>query len=264
MKTNYFSDWLETLPLSDQKRLPLTHVAKFSVARAIITAYEISPQKECSVLKKKYLFAFYGRSAYRVPVEGTVTSTSLSPICFLLENDDELKPARRHPFDTGAFGASLYAKTLQTDAVVENYEIIGSLDLQDRLIKAFFEKRENYIDGDASKVRQADQICSEDQCEVRDYHSLITAMGTNQPDDRMHTIEYCFDQPVSLNGRLKAVIAPDALWNLDNRSDFLSELVKSGVKIATYRFVPNRPVEWYQSLIEGSLRELFKEWGYYA
>lgn len=263
MAKNYFSEWLESLPNSEQKVLPLTHVTKFENARRVIDKGELEPQ-HCDVLGGDYVFTFYGRSAYRVKVDGTVTSESLSPICLIFDCELERGPKKRFPFDSGAFGNGFYSSALQSDAKIDDFEIIGGDTLPNRLISAFFDSSEKYIDGDSSGIRPADKICKVDDSEARAFHELASGLGTNRADDRLHTIEFCFDRPLKLKGKLKGVIVPSTLWGEQFKSKFIEKIDTSDIQISTYYFIPGRYPEYYQALIEDKIRELFLDWGYYS
>jgi hypothetical protein len=127
-----------------------------------------------------------------------------------------------------------------------------------RLISTVFGTRSAYVKGDmtaASKVA----INSWDFL-PKAYLDLISSPGRNEPDDRICSVEFIFSADVPLSG-VKAMIVPHTLWDVDSKAPWLHELQVIGVQISPYQFIPGRSPEYYHSLLECEVEELYRTWG---
>ncbi|WP_296815380.1 hypothetical protein [Brevundimonas sp.] len=248
-----FRDWVDRQPASLEPLLPVMHTAKALIARDIVRQGAIVP-RECEVLGKAVAYFFYGRPAYRLSDNGTVTQNLMCPICFVFSPELLANASNIHPFDTGAFYNRLYRHAMIEDIEIPNFDLVGDIDRIPKLIARVFSNNTTYFDGDRFAIRRAAHDAEPDEYLAQSYIDLITSKGRNEPDDRVSTIEVAIDKTASLEPGLLAVVVPDNIWSAEYSSDWLRPLSDGGVEILPYRHVMGREPSHYRDAIEVQVR----------
>jgi hypothetical protein len=243
-----FQEWIAQRDAPTWSPLPLTHITRTVFAEKIMDAGEIGLPEDGDALGT-FAYTFYGRPAYRANKDTTVAIESSCPLCFLFEPNLLLEARRVHPFDSGAFNARLYNKIIDEGMSIDDFIVDPDFASVQRLIAATFPDQEAYFEADRSKIIEPDVGAKAWELQAKAYLTLLSSPGRNEPDDRICSIEVCYDQPISLE-RLEAVVAPHTFWNGRERSPQLQDLSDKGVSIETYKFVPGRHPEYYQTLVE--------------
>jgi hypothetical protein len=240
--------------------MPLTHVTKGLVAEDIIRAGSVSTA-DCPVFGRPLAYFFYGRPAYRVSGDGAIKVEAACPFCFVFDGKLIKKASSIHAFDTGAFEKRLYKHILMDEMNVEDFSLEKDRSRPNRIISAVFSSVDSYFNGDTTAIPTAEQGAEAFEFHARAYLNLLASRGRNEPDDRICTIEVLFGKPVPISGMLKAVVVPHTLWKGGKTAPWLDALHKNGVEIAPYNFVPGRSPDYYQTLLEAAVRDLYRRWG---
>ncbi|KCZ84584.1 hypothetical protein HAD_02855 [Hyphomonas adhaerens MHS-3] len=260
---NLFREWLRQQERPQWDLLPLTHITKAYSAQKIALAEKLVPTR-CHVFEKDILYSFYGRAAYKVHGDGAVKLEGACPVCFVLNGELLAKAAAVHPFDTGAYSSRLYKHVFADELEVKDFEISGDTGIPNALVRKFFQDQESYFVGDTSKIPSPEEVCSVEHLTVRAYHELVTSKGRNEPDDRVYSVEVAFGDEIEFQrGSLLAVIVPHTLWDANAKATYFKKLEELGAMIVPYEFFPGKDPSYYQALLEGQLRELFRALGYF-
>ena len=206
-------------------------------------------------------YFFYGRPAYRLAGDGAVKVEAACPFCFIFNASLIDKAKTVFAFDTGAFDDRLYKHILVDEMKVEDFSLEKDSTRPNRVISAVFGSRQNYFDGDISKIPTPEALTKPWDFHARAYLHLLKSPGRNEPDDRICSIEVIFGENVPLKGNLLAAIVPHTLWDNGNHAPWLQELQADGVSIAPYIFVPGRHPEHYHAQLEAAVRALYQGWG---
>jgi hypothetical protein len=164
-------------------------------------------------------------------------------------------------FDTGAFAARLYNHVLDDGFTIDDFEIGRDHERLFRLIGAAFNSQQSYFDADRGALTDPETGAEAWELQGRSYLTLLGSPGRNEPDDRICTIEAVFADPVLLDNDLKAIVVPHTFWDGEKKSPLLKGYASNGVEIVTYRFIPGRHPEYYQTHIEVEVRRLYERWG---
>jgi hypothetical protein len=154
----------------------------------------------------------------------------------------------------------MYKHVVIEEMKVEDFALGGDETRPNRLVARVFKSMSAYFDGDLSNVVAPDAAAEAWQFHARTYIQLITSAGRNEPDDRIGSIEVAFDKDLPLLPGLKVLIVPHTLWDTTKKAPWLQTLESRGVDIRPYLFTPGRHPEYYHSLLERVVRDLYQEW----
>jgi hypothetical protein len=255
-----FREWVDKQPDPKWPLMPLTHITRGIGAEDIANAGEIAPD-DCRVFGEPLAYFFYGRPAYRVAGDGAVKVEAACPFCFVFNAPLIEKAKAVFAFDTGAFAKRLYKHILVEEMETEDFSLQKDTTRPNRIISSVFGSRENYFEGDISKIQTPDKLTKSWEFHARSYLHLLTSRGRNEPDDRICSIEVIFGESIPLKGNLLAAIVPHTLWDNGNQAPWLQKLQADSVSIAPYIFVPGRHPEHYHAQLEAAVRTLYKGWG---
>lgn len=249
-----FQDWVEARPAPAWPHLPLTHITRSVFAEKIMKSgqIDVSPPDKVG----QFAYAFYGRPAYRANHDQIISVEGSCPVCFIFDPSILPTASRVHPFDSGAFAARLFNYILDEGMEIDDFLLDPDIDLVQRLIAATFPDQDAYFEADRSRVIDPELGSKAWELQARAFLALVSSRGRNEPDDRICSIEVCFKEPIPLT-HLLAVIAPHTFWTPTDRNPHLERLHEKGVKIETYKFIPGRHPEQYQTLVEQAT------WAYY-
>jgi hypothetical protein len=248
-----FRLWVDRQPDPGWPLMPLTHLTKGLLAQDIIRDGLIAPD-DCKDLGGVFSYFFYGRPAYRVHGDGAVKQTAASPFAFIFDPKLIERARHIHALDTGAFQARLYTHVMMEEMEVGDFSLEQDRTRPNKLIAAVHGSRRAYFNSDRITVAPAEDIATPDEFLVHAYVNLLHSPGRNEPDDRIGTIEIAIDEPVVLNGLLRAVVSPDNLWNEKFKASFLTKLSSRGVDVLPYYFVHGRAPDYYYAMIETEVR----------
>jgi hypothetical protein len=245
-----FAQWVDRHVVPPNwKLLPLTHITRGVTADDILRTGTVQPN-ECSILKGSYAFFFYGRPAYRVGNSNVVKLEVSCPYCFIF-NPKLLKRANKFfAFDTGAFGNRLFSHVVDDDFDVNDFSLSNEPERLNKLVKASFNNQNDYLRGDRTTVRSPSEAAQPHEHAARTYLELLKSPGRNEPDDRVCSLEIVFADPVRLEGDLLAIVAPHTVCESAESNPLLVDMIKAGVELVPYDFIPNRHPEHYHTLLE--------------
>jgi hypothetical protein len=257
-----FQKWIDRQPSPAWTLLPFTHITRGLVAEKILSQGFVEA-RHCPNFDKPLAYLFYGRPAYRANTDKVIALEGSSPFCFIFSNDLIQSAERVSPFDTGALSNRMYDHILDEGLEADDFSVGNDLTRVAKLVSATFQTHHDYFLADRSRMRLIEDVSEAWEMQARAYLTLVGSPGRNAPDDRICTIEAAFGGDVPLSEKLLAVVVPHTVWNDGNNPmPLLNDLAERHVRIATYKFVPSRPPEYYQTLIEGAVRELYIEWGF--
>ena len=259
-RTLPFKKWVSEQSKSSSKFLPLTHITLARFARDILSDGRIEP-RSCKVLGRAVAYFFYGRAAYRVGGDETVSTESRLPICFILKSDLIRQSNDVYPFDSGAFEGSLYKDYMGHEFQLSDFSLAGEPLLPNQLISTAYPSLEDYVSGNSENIVDPDEVSNRGDFEVQAYLKLINSEGSNTPDDRVGSIEVLFSDAVEIKDNLVCAIVPHTLMAPKLGAQWPKEQEDKGVKILTYEFLPKRRPEYFQAEIEKLFRDFCKERG---
>lgn len=255
-----FKKWVSEQPKNSSKLLPLTHITLARFARDILSDGQIEP-RSCKVMGKVVAYFFYGRAAYRVGGDETVSTESRLPICFIFKSDLIQQSNDVYPFDSGAFGGSLYKNYMGREFQLSDFSLAGEPSLLNRLISTAYPSVEDYVSGNSENIVDPDDVSNRGDFEAQAYLKLINSKGSNTPDDRVGSIEVLFTDGIKIEDNLACAIVPHTLMDPSLGAPWLKELESKGIKILTYEYLPKRRTEYFQAEIEKLFRNYCKERG---
>lgn len=262
LKKSDFQKWIDKRDAADTEPFPLTHIARSLFARKILDDGQVDTRPCKNFDEKPLAYFFYGRPAYRANQDQTVSLEASCPCCFIFDPKILKRAHKVHAFDTGAFFARMYQHVLDDGFSVSAFEVGRDPDRVMRLVSATFNSNRGYFDADRSDLIAVEDGAEAWELEAKSYLSLLHSPGRNEPDDRICTIEITFSDPVLLEDDLKAVVVPHTFWSNDVQAPFLKKYDDAGVEIITYRFIPGRTPEYYQTHIEAEILNKYREWGF--
>ena len=185
--------------------LPVLHTTTaFYLAEMVNTGYMIPGP--CRVFTgENLLYFYYGKPTYRDELSESAIVAE-APVCIILSSDIISKSKRIFPFDSGAFDR--YRRFLPRAAGLAHFELSSSRDEPSRIISAFFETNDRYLDG----IARQDRVIAADQFEAAALYELYRYKGSGEFDDRGWTIELQVPEDVELRTpSVLALIMPNAL-----------------------------------------------------
>lgn len=260
-KRRHFKAWVASNPDPGWRTLPLTHITKGVYAQDIVVGGAVEP-RYCKVVDDTVAYFFYGRAAYRAADSGAIKLEAACPFCFVFHPDLINSACKIYPFDTGAFDKRMYKNHLADEMEIDDFSLEGDSTLPNKLISKVFSDLESYFSANLSNVRDSDEISNPGDLHARSYLGLVSSRGRNEADDRVCAIEAIFNQAINLEKYLIAMIVPHTLWNQKMRTIWLEPLERFGAEILPYEFIPGKPPERYQSLMEASLKNFLREKNY--
>ena len=252
-----FMEWVALQPTPNWGAMPLTHITRGVIADDILRSGQISPSP-CRVFEQPLAYLFYGRPAYRIGDNGVTKTESFCPFCFLFKPQIVEGAEAIHAFDTGAFAARMYSNVLPHE-MSENDFRLNSVAAANQLISATFGSQETYFDGDTRVIGKKPPAIRPHDFHAKAYMDLVLAPGRNEPDDRVYSIEVVFTEPVPLNGALIGIVLPHTLCAEEDMAPWLEPLVKAGIPLIPYNFIPGRHPEHYHTLMERAVKEFYQK-----
>jgi hypothetical protein len=155
----------------------------------------------------------------------------------------------------------MYNHMLPDEMDVADFSLEKDTSRPNKIISSVFINTINYIKGDITVIGSDDVLTKPHEFHARAYINLLRSPGRNEPDDRICSIEVVIGEPVELSGNLKAIVVPHTLWDSKNRAPWLCNLNNAGVTVAPYIFTPSRGPEYYHTLLESVVFELYQSWG---
>lgn len=260
-KSSDFQQWIDRRETPASSPLPLTHIARSVFARQIFKDGSIDTNPCPHFEDKPLAYFFYGRPAYRANQDKTISLEASCPCCFIFDPKILQRAHKVHAFDTGAFFLRMYNHVIDEGFDIAAFEVGRDIERLMRLVSATFNSQQGYFDADKSDLIDVEKGSEAWELEARSYLSLLHSPGRNEPDDRICTIEVTFGDPVLLENDLKAVVVPHTFWTDTTQSPFIEPYHRAGVEILTYRFIPGRTPEYYQTHLEAEVLRKYQEWG---
>lgn len=218
--------------------LPITHVTLGRNLQTILQNGALAT-KRCDWMEQDLVYAFYGRPAYRpvIPKQNDNQNSlqvhndiPLLPVCFLLDMEKVGIPIHQYPFDTGAFLGGLLDEDFSLITGMSEKELkerlpdfllTNTLENSPRFVKAFFESNQGYFRG---HPRSGNTINFNGD-DAKYFLEMASKTGRSNTDDRKSTIEYQFDEPISLTPQtVMAVFLPEARQDEKHIMDLLNKL----------------------------------------
>lgn len=257
-----FHEWIDRHPTPHWRTLPLTHITRAVFAERMLDDGRIDTER-CEYFDDQPLaFFFYGRPAYRANRDKLIQLEASCPCCFVFDPQLLRRAHKVYAFDTGAFSSRMYNHVLDEGFQISDFEIGRDPERLSRLVQAAFNSQQAYFDADRSALADPETGAEAWELQGRSYLSLLRSPGKNEPDDRICTIEAVFADPVLLSSDLLAIVVPHTFWNVDKKSPHLKRYGDSGVEIRTYKFIPGRTPEYYQTHLESEIERYYKEKSY--
>lgn len=246
-----FMEWIDRQAPPDWGLLPLTHITRGVIAEDIIRHSKLEP-RECPVFERPLAYFFYGRPAYRVGANGVVKTESLCPFCFIFKPELIDLADALFAFDTGAFIAQMYSKTVSHEMTVADFRLKGP-DSANRLISAVFGTLPAYFEGLIGTVTAARSFFH-----ANAYLDLIRSPNSDQPDDRLCSIEVIVNKAITLSDWLLALALPHTLLTGPDEASWLQKLRKTPAQILGYQYLPGRHPEHYHSKMVDVVRSFYE------
>ncbi len=217
--------------------MPLVHVCDCYRLRNILVSNAIIPT-ECPVFKEKLAYFFYGRPSYRIKDNGfSSNTTSLYPVCFILNSDYIKDIGRVFPFDTGAFAAGLYEKYVHSKATLDDYLFEPTYDFIRCYVEMFYSSNKNYFNGDSTIERKNIPTMA---YELDSLHQMMVSTGKEVFDDRCYTVEIQTFCDVNISaGAVMAMVLPVAIMNDPFVSSYLFDNHIEPIPYETSRCAPS-------------------------
>lgn len=252
----HFANFVSSLT-EPAKILGLTHVTSSYNLREIIDANEIAAITECSVLKEKVVYAFYGRIAYRNKGDMTPASiSSLFPSALILDPELVPKPKYVFGFDSGAFHDGVMDQYLHPYMPLFDFLLAPDVSSAARLVNAVFSDVDDYFQ---NRVKLDFQV-PVGNFEAESYSSIVKSggQGNVRLDDRLSTPEFVFSDPINLKTAVKAAVLPDTLA----AAPAFGRLRSLGVRVDSYPWTTcSRPGENHFS-IQAIARSIYADFGW--
>lgn len=165
----------------------------------------------CKYYKKKLLYMFYGKPAYRLRRGSDDLITRLladAAVCFVLNAIKGPDMHRAFALDTGASFGHRYDDYLPQGVSIDDFEIAANPDTVAKLVKAFFGENEKYVNGSS---RRDIKISALDR--VSEVYNAIASSTVSPFDERACTCELQYDAELEINKDLThTVVMPDVLF----------------------------------------------------
>ncbi len=189
--------------------LPLTHSTLANGFEAILNDRCLTPA-HCKFFKKKLVYLFYGRAAFRALPKKTDSKThdtpALYPACILLDSRQLPAMDGQFPFDSGAYMSGRLGANLP-EGSIEAFVMHDDILCLPRCVLAFYEDNEAFHDG-----RPRERLLKPSTCgAVSNYHDLLKSRTANAIDDRAKTPEVRVNQSIPLTRKtVLRLVAPKA------------------------------------------------------
>jgi hypothetical protein len=250
-----FSEFVKDKPLCEP-RMPLIHTCDGFAFRGIVGTQKLSPSP-CKVFYDDVLiYFFYGRPAYRTSADDVQTTmNAFMPVSIVLKNDVIHTPKRIAPFDTGAIDEGRYKNHFHPKMKKEDFLVIPSMDMPQRIVNYFFGSNFNYYLGKPLAIDIPPL-----ELEVFSYYSLITETADAPFDDRCSTIEVQVEQPVELTrDNVLLIVLPGIFLDDPKVKDAIDKLWH--VQVFGYSIHRGNPKE-YIALIYDNVQKFLIDKGF--
>lgn len=236
--------------------LPLFHSCDTYGLRAILEDKKLITH-QCDVFtSEKLLYCFYGKSSYRISLDGATNNLAYFPTCFILKTEALPKPRKVYPFDTGAFVKldEIKKEFFHKNMDVNDFIVGHNIDSARALVETFYSTNRNYFN-------VAPTISEDDippfNLEARSYLQLIKEKRQARFDDRLSSIEIVFDEDIQVNeATVETIILPGAFYDdRQIKNKINNELqISSPILYNTHR---GNPIEFH-GLILSEIEKLLK------
>jgi len=224
--------------------LPGVHTTNGSSFNEILQ-YNKLRLKVCTYYQKPLLYLFYGKPAYRLQ-RGSNLSTRLSgdaAVCFVLNTTKLPDMHRAFALDTGASFGNRYDDYLPQGVSIDDFEIAANPVSVAKLVKAFFDENERYVNGSAKESIKFSPLDV-----VSDVYKAIASSTVSTFDDRACTCELQYDAELEINkDTIHTVVIPDMLFG---ETRIQKKMREWGVKPITYRFRRAKPEDRTEVICE--------------
>ncbi|MCA1288603.1 hypothetical protein [Salipiger bermudensis] len=130
--------------------LPLLHTTEAYSFSEICESASIEPAY-CKHFRKRIVYLFYGRPAYRVEDAAFATLEFNWPIVFIFDPEKIDDISAVYPFDTGAFFFNLYHRFFSKKSRIEDFSLPGSVEYAKKIVGIFYENENSYFYGGSTK-----------------------------------------------------------------------------------------------------------------
>jgi len=250
------TEFLEALKQrqNDIDLLPVFHNSDAYSFRSILKGRTIELNL-CSVLKKDLTYVFYGKPSYRKQLGNSTSNYSKFPICFILNTENLPTPYKVYPFDSGLFSlnSEFRTKYFHPRMKLDDFEISKDTGTLKNFISTYFGNNKSYLH---NNVNMIDGFGN--NYEALSYYNLIQAKEDDFFDDRVSTIEICYDSPIPLNVKtVNNIVCPSSF--LDDKE--IKSIIENELKISypiTYYSYRCNPLELHGIIREKAYNYLHK------
>jgi hypothetical protein len=198
--------------------------------RQICIAGNLDPTP-CPVMHHNLIYLFYGRPAYR---PGQIDETNMDrdsrPVFLLFKADSMPAPYAVYPCDSGALKKGLYAPHLD-GMVFHDLDCSSQTLAEQRIVTRYFGGNEDYFYGAVLETL----VPVPTSPAATAFHTLLTASGSRQHDDRCLTIEVLQTEHLPLVESLGDLLVPDFLLIEPTVHTLIKACEKAGVRVRPYR-----------------------------
>lgn len=247
------------------QRLPLVHVTAVGIAKEIVRSRKLET-RQCPVFKRKLLYFFALRAAYRLR-DGDAKSHQINrfPFIFVVSPDAVANPFHVYPFDTGGAVGGVFSEQADPHVFLEDYELAPEHGAVARQIGWAFGTLQAYFDGEI-RGDILDGIPPHETV-TRGFVDIarLARSGSNQPDKRASAIEVAVSHDVDLKGNVMLAIIPKQYLEEDGTSpnvEFMDRLKAEGISWEVYDWQPNTAPNELQDEIARIVRTWFRKNGF--
>jgi len=209
----------------------------------------------CEHYKKKLVYTFYGKPAYRVNQwMGPTSLPAATPVCILLRSEALPQPEGIMPFDSGAMFTEKYKEFLHHRMDASSFELGNQTSIAQRIAYYFYRSNKDYFKG---RPRTGLNV-PVSELEAYNYYHLILARQQTEFDDRRSAVEirYAKDIPVNRSTVL-AIIAPD---EVEDDASLMKKINSISSNIIFYNLIHNTPSSTI-SIIQHLAMEFYRSSG---
>jgi hypothetical protein len=225
-----------------QPPLLWAHVTKVAYLLDMMQAGAVTPFP-CRFFKKKLVYMFYGRPAYRDGDEAAIGETVRAPALILFKNTVEKYVHDVWPFDSGAFHNKRYRHWDLPHYNIERYSLKSDPETGRRYVTAFFGGNEEYFQ--AKAIRRTDTGLVPEAAII---NGMLCDRTNKTADYRRFVVEMNTEVAVPFsNEYVQTVLVP-----LDIKDDLDREGYprKSGISVIAYDCLTLNSPGDYQTIFE--------------
>lgn len=231
-------DLVASQPAPASRPLPLTHVTDSIRLQIILDRGELAP-RPCRIFGDPRLYAFYARPAYRGNKQGPLHNLNFAPVCFIIDASvtERCHPVEVFPFDTGALSAGVLAEDVHEDLSPFDFALDPKVESAQQLIRTFFSDDKTYYSGHYRPLNG--NTHGPTDAEIVAYESLVRRGGNRNCDERGTSVEFQFNKPLPLDGKILAIILPQDF--LDDK-EMRRSIKEKKITPLPYIFIPDHSV----------------------